>query len=402
MATSAGVDLVENGLVLSLDPLTSSTYPKNVHPKPTDIFGWFFDNGGRETVAVNDCRVYKDTTITSPVGGNPLAMYITGKDPHIGCYNTPAWNIYPAAFGQTWTISVYAKASRPGGIGDLFLFGAPANGNVFDATFGEITGTNITFTTDWQRFSYTYTFTKPVSFIQLRLDGIDTQSSTQDAIGQTVWWDGLQVENQSSMTAFDSTRTTTAAIIDRFGNVIIPVNTPTIVNDTITFDGVNDYLRLANELYVYPSQGFAIGMWIRQGATQASSTWNYFLRSDYPGNVFELGSFGTSSGNFAFKDNGINVALVTPNISTGYNYVVFGTDNNRLPYMYTVNASGTTTATSTSQFTNFPLNLKQLFGGFFSNSYYKCDIKLLQVYNRDLSATEVSQNFNALRSRFGI
>lgn len=129
--------------------------------------------------------------------------------------------------------------------------------------------------------------------------------------------------------------------------------------------------------------------------------WNYFLRSDYPGNVFELGTFGTSSGVFAFKDNGINTSVTSPNISNDYNYVVFGTDRNRLPYMYTVNASGTTTSTSTVQFANASINLKQLFGGFL-NSYYKCDIKLLQVYNRALSATEVSQNFGALRSRFGI
>lgn len=393
MATSAGVDLVENGLVLSLDPLTSSTYSKNVHPNPTNLFDWF--RGG--TGGTNSGITYKDTTIVSPVGGNPIALYITGFDPHIGCYNTPYYNIFSASQGDTWTISVYVRASGPTvNAGTLFMFGAPASGNVFDATFGEITGGSINFTQEWQRVSYTYTFTKPVSFIQVRLDGPDS-----GATGQTIWWDGLQVENQPSMTSFDGTRTTTAAIQDRFGNLIRFVNTPTITNDTLTFDGVNDYIQLANDLWVRTSQGFAIGMWIRQGATQTSSGWNYFLRHDYRTNVLELGAFGTTGGIFSFKDNGLNASVISPNISTAYNYVVFGTDNNRLPYMYTVNASGTTTSTLTTPFADTEIDLRKLFGNFLG-SYYKCDIKLLQVYNRALTATEVAQNFSALRSRFGI
>lgn len=394
MGVSAGPDCVENGLVLSLDPATSNTYFKNVHPKPNDIFGWYFDNGGGTTG--NNCIVSRDTTIVSPVGGNPLRMFITGNDPYLFCYNSSTWNLFPASIGETWTISVYVKASGPTvNAGTLFLFGAPASGNVFDATFGEITGGNITFTQDWSRVSYTYTFTKPVSFIQLRLDGPDS-----GATGQTIWWDGLQVENQSSPTTFDGTRTTTAAIVDKFGNTIRPISAPTITNDTISFDGVNDYLQLANTLNVDTSQGFAIAMWIRQGATQTSNFWNYFLYHNYGTNVMEFGAYGTNATTFGFKDNGLNLAVTSSNLTTGYNYLVFGTDNNRLPYMYTVNASGTTVSTQSVPFANTTIQLRNLFAS--PTSYYKCDIKLLQVYNRALTATEVAQNFAALRSRFGI
>lgn len=264
MATSAGPDIVDNGLVLSLDPLRTSTYPKNVHPNPTNLFDWFLGGNG----GTNSGITYKDTTIVSPAGGNPMALYITGFDPFIGCYNSSFWNIYPAAQGDTWTVSIYVKSSGPTvNTGQFYLFGAPASGNVFDATFGEVAAGAITFTQEWQRVSYTYTFTKPVSFIQVRLDGPDS-----GATGQTIWWDGLQVENQPSMTTFDGTRTTTAALIDSLGNTIRPVNSPTISNDGVmSFDGTNDYLLSPNDLYVYTDQGFAIGMWIKQGATQVSS-----------------------------------------------------------------------------------------------------------------------------------
>lgn len=390
MAVSAGPDVVENGLVLSLDPATSNTYSKNVHPKPTDIYGWLIDNGG---VAGNSI-VSRDTTMVSPVGGNPLKMFVTGSDPQILSYNAPTWNLFPASIGETWTISVYAKASRPGTNGQLYIFGADNTGNAF-GTNSEIYGPSISFDTDWTRITVTYTFTKNVSYIQTRLDGPQTGFE-----GGTIWWDGLQVENQSSATTFDGTRTTTAAIVDKLDNVIRPINAPTIANDTISFDGVNDYLQLANTLNVDTSQGFAIGMWIKQGATQTSNFWNYFLYHSYGTNVMEFGAYGTNATVFGFKDNGLNLAVTSSNLTTGYNYLVFGTDNNRLPYMYTVNASGTTVSTQSTPFTNTTIQLRNLFAS--PTSYYKCDIKLLQVYNRGLSSTEVAQNFAALRSRFGI
>ncbi len=386
MGVSAGPDCVENGLVLSLDPATSNTYSKNVHPNPTDIHSWFLSGNG----FANNCIVSKDTTIVSPAGGNPLRMFVTGSDPHIGSYNASFWNLFPAAIGETWTVSVYARASS-NVVGAIFIFGANSSSSFIEAPAGSI---NIT--TEWQRFSFTHTFANAnTRFIQIRLDGPEPSG-----MGQTVWWDGLQVENQSSATTFDGTRTTTAAIVDKFGNTIRPISAPTITNDTISFDGVNDYLQLANTLNVDTSQGFAIAMWIRQGSTQSSSSWNYFLYHSYGTNVMEFGAFGTSPTLFTFKDNGFNLSVISSNLTTGYNYLVFGTDNNRLPYMYTVNASGTTVSTQSVPFTNTTIQLRNLFAS--PASYYKCDIKLLQVYNRALTATEVAQNFAALRSRFGI
>jgi hypothetical protein len=42
------------------------------------------------------------------------------------------------------------------------------------------------------------------------------------------------------------------------------------------------------------------------------------------------------------------------------------------------------------------------FGGGAANTYFAGNINLVKVYSRGLTATEVQQNFNAIRGRYGI
>lgn len=393
MATSAGVDLVENGLVLSLDPLTSSTYSKNVHPNPTNLFDWFRGGGA----GTNSGITYKDTTIVSPAGGNPMALYITGFDPHIGCYNTSYYNIFSASQGQTWTVSIYVRASGPTvNTGQFYLFGAPASGNVFDATFGEIAAGAITFTQDWQRVSYTYTFTKPVSFIQVRLDGPDS-----GATGQTIWWDGLQVENQPSMTTFDGTRTTTASIVDRFGNVIRPISGPTIDTTTnnITFNGTNQFFdtgKTGGDLGISDGS-YTFDAWINPTLDTADrsifgtreNTVGKGLHLIIRNGVIYQGHFGSdfSAGTVTLNQ--------WQNITWTYDRAT------KKPSIY---KNGVLVGTSGGTIEPFTGITNILIGdwGLGSGARFAGTASCFKIYNRALSATEVAQNYSALRSRFGI
>lgn len=398
MATSAGPNVSNNGLVLCLDPLVSNTYSKNVHPKPTNIFDWFAPGTGGS----NSCITYKDTTIVSPVGGNPLAQYITGTDPHTGCYNTAYYNIFPASQGQTWTISVYVKASGPTvNTGQFFMFGAPANGNAFDATFGEITSGPITFTQDWQRVSYTYTFTKPVSFIQVRLDGPDSA-----AVGQTIWWDGLQIENQPSMTTFDETRTTTAAIIDRFGNAIRPISGP-IVNSTtgnITFNGTNQFFdtgKTGGDLGISDSS-YTFDAWINPTTFTGTS-------------ISDRAIFGTRETTFG---KGLHLVLRNGTIYQGHYSSDFAAGiatlnqwqnitwtYDRATKKPSIYKNGVLLGTPTGTIEPFTGSTNILIGDWYvveSRQPFAGTGSCFKIYNRALSATEISQNFNALRFRFGI
>lgn len=392
MAVTAGVDLIENGLVLSLDPLTSSTYSKNVHPKPTNIFDWFRDGNG----VTNGCNVYKDTTIVSPAGGNPLAMYVTGSDPHIGSYNSSFWNLSTASIGDTWTVSVYAKADRPTTCA-IFIFGVNTSGTFVEAPAG-----SISVTTEWQRFSYTHTFVNANTvFIQTRVDGPEPSG-----FGQTIWWDGLQVENQPTMTTFDGTRTTTAAIIDRFGNIVRPISAPTINTTTgnITFNGTNQFFdtgKTGGDLGICDSS-YTFDAWINPTTFTGTS-------------ISDRAIFGTRETSFGkglhlvLRNGAIHQGHYSSDFSIGtatlnqWQNITWTYDRaTKKPSIY---KNGVLVGTSSGTIEPFTGSTNILIGDWYTidnKQPFSGTASCFKIYNRALSATEISQNFNALRSRFGI
>lgn len=174
--------------VLNLDANNSKSYSNNVHPNPINIGAW--------ATSANNATLSRDTTVTdSPTGGVPLKMVITGNDPYTVTYNNSIWNLAPALTGQTWTVSVWVKASVNSTIEGPLIFGANSAGTYVTA----VSAGSINVTTSWTRVSYTTTFTNATTaYIQVRLDGTQTYASST-----TVWWDGLQVEKNSTATTFN-------------------------------------------------------------------------------------------------------------------------------------------------------------------------------------------------------
>lgn len=152
---------------------------------PLNIFGWVA-TGVRCTLSADDI------TGKSSYGGVPLKMVNTVNDPHTGTYNGPAWNIAPAENGQTWKITVEAKASVAVN-GEIFIFGVDSAGNFISSSGFAFSAGSISIGTSWAEKSYEFTFNHvDVAFIQCRLDG-DT-SATAGADGYTQWFDNLRVE----------------------------------------------------------------------------------------------------------------------------------------------------------------------------------------------------------------
>lgn len=183
---------------------------------------------------------------------------------------------------------------------------------------------------------------------------------------------------------------------------------------SIVFDGTDDYVTTTN--FYLSSSPASILIWFKAG-TQTSDAGSV-LRP-----IMQQGLF---DGNFPSSTQGVEINMIrSGNANVGklrfawggdtdpnYSYLTDSRyDDNKWHFACNINNGSTfdvyvdgiyltTKTTHTSVSTSTPVN----FGGDTANSARKLvgNIAISQIYNRALSASEVQQNFNALRGRFGI
>jgi len=398
MALVHGAKLVTNGLVLDLDAANKKSYSQNEFQYSTDIFSW--NNG---TIA-NAATISRDT-ISSPVGNKPLKMEITGNDPYTNSYNSSIWNIAPASSGQTWVVSVYVKANVAT-TGEIFIFGSGADGNVFDATNGQISAGAVNIGTEWTRVSYSFTFTKAISFIQLRLDGTPLSGS-----GQTIWWDGIQVERvpsgTSSPTPFTSSYyggTVYKSLVDNNNNNGTLVN-GVLYNSgnqgSLSFDGVDDYISIPDSNSLQFGDNFTISSWIYP--TDLSARFGIFsTRFNNSSGSWQLEVGVANSGTSRIAVTGVGTWIWESNS----NVIQTNTWSN-ICYISSINTlylNGLllTPLVTTAYTILNNASIKVLASGTSGTQFFPGKISQVSIYNRAISEAEVQQNFNALRGRYGI
>jgi hypothetical protein len=320
--------------------------------------------------------------MTRQYGSIPMKMAVTGTDPYVDTINSSLWSLAPAAIGQTWTMSVYAKASVST-TGELLIFEADSSGAIiaFDVA-------TISITASWTRFSLTYTtLASTCAFIQVRLDGTPTGGS-----GINIWWDGLQVERASSATTFNPyyIGDTIWRDISGGGYNGTLTNGPlfnTSNKGNILFDGANDYVSIPDINFTAAT----IDIWVYINAYDVGGS--VFVYQS--GNGFELWS--DFNGLIRYNKNP-NAGLTSgPGFTlNSWNNIVATSDGtiNKL-YLNNVNIGSTNGVI----FDNTAGDIRiSGYGSYMVNG--KC--AMLKMYNRALSATEITQNYNATKGRFGL
>lgn len=410
MALSHSPSIVTNGLAMCLDAANPRSYSPNTFPIPLDIFGW-------SGTLANAATLSRDpTTSPSPAGGIPLKMAISGNDPHTGSYNSSPYSISSAASGQTWTLSAYVKGSVAT-TGELFIFGADSAGGVF--TYIDYGAGSIAITTDWTRVSYSFTFSNAnVTAVQFRLDGTPTGGA-----GTNIWWDGIQLEQAASASTFNPIKNTNRATLsDVSGNSYTGTMFGAVPTST---DGGRcfDFATVTGAASASASLGFTFGS--NMVPTSGSFTLSCWIKNP-PASSGAVGLFSNAGGadgyRFGVGLNGCYVLIggvggvgyseptlaFTSSLSASlwYNVVMIfdrsGTNSSGTPqwqlYLNGVYQTATNMNASQPAFTNSaPGIVRSPCCGLYTGK-----LAQFSVYSNALSATQIVQNFNATRGRYGV
>lgn len=190
-------------------------------------------------------------------------------------------------------------------------------------------------------------------------------------------------------------------------------NSPAFSSNTakgsLVFDGTNDYVA-TNYTTPFGTSNLTIGIWFRFTATQLSALFSKRIgASSYEQlSIFISGdAFGNSAGTKIvindFNNPASRNAITTGSYNDGlwhYLTLVRGSSDNKL-YIDGILADTTTAAKP-----NLSSSSRLFIGVFGENqsvlgNYFNGGLSIVQVYNRALSLDEVTQNWNALKLRFG-
>jgi hypothetical protein len=183
-------------------------------------------------------------------------------------------------------------------------------------------------------------------------------------------------------------------------------NTGTLVNGvgynsanrgSLVFDGVNDYVNCQNAANLQITVG-TISAWFN--ANSGNNAYNGIITKQEAWSLFVKDNVLVSYdwGNTAERNTGITVGNSTWNYAAMTFTQTVGTpSNNAIIYL-----NGTSVLTTTVKHVSQATPVVVGDGGVGASQNFGGNMAQALIYNRALTATEITQNFNATRARFGI
>lgn len=170
---------------------------------------------------------------------------------------------------------------------------------------------------------------------------------------------------------------------------------------SIVFDGVNDYITGLNNTFMNGATSGSFEAWINTSNVGSPyyMIYNTIIgKASGPDNGFGFNNNGT----LLLRLNNVNTSGTTTVPLNAWNYVVGTWDATNVKiYLNGTLETNNATAGRSWEASVYATEIGRVYqgsgGGSFTGKIANC-----KVYNRALSASEVQQNFNALRGRFGI
>lgn len=181
------------------------------------------------------------------------------------------------------------------------------------------------------------------------------------------------------------------------------VNGPTYDSSGFFSFATNDYIRFTNSTAL-DTQTFSIEVWVKTNALSQNGFWFEKGEVNTQYSLFQQGTtIRCRINNGSTYVDAISVTTASYMNTTDWFQVVFTfTSGSQVCYINgQVVGTGTRTATLAANAGGMSMGA---YGGYSGarSYYYNGSLSIAKVYNRVLSATEVQQNFNAIRGRYNI
>ncbi len=400
MGVFGGPNLSEDGLVFALDAGNTKGFDDDENLMTNSQLGTTILNDG------SGVTLTTDTTIVNPFEAYDGVLKCVHTT-NVGGYfrrgqliSLTAEDIYTfSLFFKNETVSNPYGQNTNSGPALLYVAGVGSGtGPTFDSGAVSL-NTNIPYPNGWYKQVYTFTpaYTQAYHIVF-------NQTVNQSLIG-TYYLYGFQLERGSSASPYYATTSTAknrgTTLIDMTGggNTGTLTNGPTYSSangGSIVFDGTNDKVTFPNNT-ISTTAGITVDVWFKtssgtkyQDIFDLDDSFGVWITTNYnsPGKI--TASFDTTGG--------IMSADYVAN--NWYQVVISGSGTSNTLY---VNGVSVATASQTVA-TSINLNTARIgnVDGDRASEYLIGNVASLKLYNRALTAAEISQNFNALRGRFGI
>lgn len=395
MSLGHGASIVRNGLIFHYDlgntqkswkgaPTTNlapyTDYSNRTYDSKYDIGGWggddadvyYYRNGGW-----NGLPYKKMIKHTSGTGGSYINEH----------------SYFTLVEGKTYVISCYMKANINVTVSGHTLALNRDSDNAYRVP------ADISLTTSWTRYVWTYTCAAGEGGTTYHFRQIVYNDAN---LPVEVYWSALQIEEGTVASPYvNGTRSSTGAIIDLTRNTTLTASSLTYNSDgTFGFDGVANILSAAtmpsmsNTNFscecVFNASSFAAAPVV---VCPLSAGIDHFVRVDTTGKVIfqltteaDIGNRGYTSA-AVLQTNATYHVVCVKDGSTVQIYINGVLDTNASDTLGTASWGGAQWSIGQRGNGQFP------FAG---------RIPVVRAYNKSLTAVEVRQNFEAVRTRYGI
>jgi hypothetical protein len=173
------------------------------------------------------------------------------------------------------------------------------------------------------------------------------------------------------------------------------------VSSSIAFDGIDDSVNIGDRTSTFKPTNFTVSVWFYSDNTNGDGSlirnrcygWGINVKTTNISTFVYDTTQAIYNANFSFTPNQYNNIVLT-----------FG-NNNASTYLNGVLQSSQSTTSNSAYYVDCSNELYRIAlgkDGDYSGAYFKGKIAVATLYNRPLSQSEITQNYNALKGRYGL